>query len=1104
MESDIQLALRRMKNVRDREEFEQPNVDLSEKENSHPLLRDKTKTRLERLGILYGGGEVSSPIHKSEQNWEEDDDDATSGGDKSPYAERRARRLQALANTINSWEDDMRHISPKKEQEERIDRFGNKVGSKAVKHEAVQIPLKTQNGQQQIQGQTPKKVIWDKRIINSLEMQGFKRCESEEHLVYDYLSPNSKKCLSPTRRPPQNVNQPRSASPRKLVVIKPEEKSPSPQKTSPQKSSPQKISPQKNSPQKTSPQKNKIIEKKEVVSQSQYSLGQAVASHIRERSPQHSTVLELAAQYEADSPRSKKGANSVVDPALLSVAEKKRVFERNQGALPMPQQFPRKRDLSPPKRLPPKIVVSQEVRPEINSSPVTVKDSVKQAMIERFQELEALRHRWDRNKAISTEQNPSEDETTEEEASPQIPPPPPLPVDSYSLKEQSPPPKPMNSYSLKERSPRTPSPPQIKMGVSSPVGRRSPPCQLPRVLSVREKANPSRGQHYPEVKKIKVSPPKPGRLYPSISDIETESEVPETDLETIDEEYMDEDEQGGSSYSDSSNLETSHSSLSSFGKEIVRQASRTNLKRPSHSLEASSSSDNESKILKEMDDLLDEALGSPSPKRTRDSASYKQDTNSISETCSTTSFEFSDAENLQAKAMCSSESSSDANEPKTPLMYSVSLYRKQRQQLSTPIRKEIRREEVILDDEPQSCKLSPKSEEKLAQEKVKELTVEMQRQIETVSQASKALNLCLSTPGFMGSTAEVEAQKLLLVASARWTSLKQEIERLRIEKRLRSGDCELDLGDINIQSISVPLKSCIASRDQSSVHLVCLVRSGYVVLQTEVVALDKTSIRNGRISFQKILNLVNLYSDFTVSVEIYGFIAQHPAEFVSDYKHRTTPSKKDKNRSAAKKAKDKMIPIESPAGPNVVRSSAFQMWGFAVFSLRELNRTSFSLSKVPYTCPLEGNIEISMISSLQSQIEHTGFLTVFEDVGGFGAWKRRWCQLKGSCLAFWTYPEQFWDGKVAVDTIDLAAVSTVEAALAPRDVCARPHTILLESQLRGSNLQESLVVKRRGDMTVHRHLLAADTHEERLAWCKQINKVLHLLRTWKVNCATAV
>lgn len=68
----------------------------------------------------------------------------------------------------------------------------------------------------------------------------------------------------------------------------------------------------------------------------------------------------------------------------------------------MPQQFFKKRDLSPPKRLPlPKVLAAQEAKPEVSNSPATVKDSVKQAMIERFQELEALRHRWDRNKAAS-------------------------------------------------------------------------------------------------------------------------------------------------------------------------------------------------------------------------------------------------------------------------------------------------------------------------------------------------------------------------------------------------------------------------------------------------------------------------------------------------------------------------------------------------------------------------------------------------------------------------------------------------------------------------------------------------------------------------------
>ena len=48
------------------------------------------------------------------------------------------------------------------------------------------------------------------------------------------------------------------------------------------------------------------------------------------------------------------------------------------------------------------------------------------------------------------------------------------------------------------------------------------------------------------------------------------------------------------------------------------------------------------------------------------------------------------------------------------------------------------------------------------------------------------------------------------------------------------------------------------------------------------------------------------------------------------------------------------------------------------------------------------------------QVEHSGFLTVYEDVSGFGTWKRRWAQLKGSLLAFWTYPESCQEGKVRV------------------------------------------------------------------------------------------
>lgn len=42
---------------------------------------------------------------------------------------------------------------------------------------------------------------------------------------------------------------------------------------------------------------------------------------------------------------------------------------------------------------------------------------------------------------------------------------------------------------------------------------------------------------------------------------------------------------------------------------------------------------------------------------------------------------------------------------------------------------------------------------------------------------------------------------------------------------------------------------------------------------------------------------------------------------------------------------------------------------------------------------------------LAVSVEHRGFLTMFEDVSGFGAWHRRWCLLKGSSLNYWKYPD---------------------------------------------------------------------------------------------------
>lgn len=80
---------------------------------------------------------------------------------------------------------------------------------------------------------------------------------------------------------------------------------------------------------------------------------------------------------------------------------------------------------------------------------------------------------------------------------------------------------------------------------------------------------------------------------------------------------------------------------------------------------------------------------------------------------------------------------------------------------------------------------------------------------------------------------------------------------------------------------------------------------------------------------------------------------------------------------------------------------------------------------------------------LSVNIDYRGFLTMYEDVSGFGAWHRRWCRLKGHVINFWLYPDDE-KKKAPMGTIDLQTCNTQKVTTAPRDMCARLNTLLLE------------------------------------------------------------
>ena len=105
-----------------------------------------------------------------------------------------------------------------------------------------------------------------------------------------------------------------------------------------------------------------------------------------------------------------------------------------------------------------------------------------------------------------------------------------------------------------------------------------------------------------------------------------------------------------------------------------------------------------------------------------------------------------------------------------------------------------------------------------------------------------------------------------------------------------------------------------------------------------------------------------------------------------------------------------------------------------------------------------------------------------------------------------------------IGRIDLGSCVTSEVSIAPREICSRMHTFMLETSRAANKAdKDSLVVQTQGKelgrfdsneyfmeslfpghVTILRHLLSADSRTERLTWCDILNKALENLRAWDI------
>ncbi|XP_076622147.1 anillin-like isoform X2 [Colletes latitarsis] len=1093
------------------------NDEQLNKENGEIGLYN-VRSKLQRLGKLYSDDsshELSSPIHRTEERFNAEEETTEQKPSKKGA---RLDRLAALASTINNWEDDLSHPTLVKQVDSKAEKIKAKLNEQ-VKSASEPQPSTSgySKGNRNSKGISPRKdescftkqLKWDKNVLETLGKDA------------GSTSPSSKQL----QRAPEDTVTREERHGKTVKDCTKSVKTPTKNSSTPEKTS-------RNATPSTSNSR----------------LAPRFGYNGSPKSPAQSSpgsVLSKASLFE-----SKHAETKAKDPAQMSLSERMALFEKNKGEAPLLPKAPLTMSI-PPKKLQEKDKASStsgninnggKAKPDIPNNAVNAQrekfehglstqelenNILRNTHLERQRELDMLRSRFNRNKeraqvaagsCIRTSES-SEGKSNSPKNSP-VCPVKPTPAPDYSV---PPPPPPLPQ-------PHVSSVKIISSQSKNPSAKRQVVVSPPKTQLI---------QKVPDIKRIRVAPPKPGHLYPNLSEIETTTES-ETDTEytvestegetaTLDEKTDTETATEAEYYvqDDGTEIDSEEEECgvnTSLGRSILRAVNEQAFLTKKRSIDPDpDSTTSDISVLDEMDEYLDECLAlqeaqgngnieGPTPP--------KLNKGGKSPSTASTSFKYSQGSSYRSPVKKVSPPSPSMGETYiidgdsyVPLMHSVSFYRRQQSQTpKTPVRI-ISRTQEPSDTVPDVTQIDARNEATLVQEKLKRLLDEVCKQQTIIGQASQALNLCTSTVEFNDSREQVEGERLLLVATHRRQAALNEVQRLKIEGTLRPvtpGSPEVqESGSLTVSAITLPLRREYLRNigTNTCLHFVCLMRHLEEIVATPVVVAEPG---DSCLRFPSTLKLNDLYSDFKITIEIYSLQTQaeilpHEIKYHINNVNGCGNGNNNCNKKMVNKTPKKFLKqdsrlimpsVQSPAGPSAVRSPAFQLSGYVIFSLKEVHRQQFTLNKVPSQSPLEGRLQMHVSCELSVSVEYRGFLTMFEDVSGFGAWHRRWCLLKGSTLSYWKYPDDERK-KTPIGSLDLQNVSTTNVGLVSRDICARPNTFLLETTRTAEpGDTDSLVMIRNGNTTTIRHLLSADTKEDRLKWCSKLNKTLNLIHAW--------
>ncbi|XP_056339178.1 anillin isoform X1 [Oenanthe melanoleuca] len=445
------------------------------------------------------------------------------------------------------------------------------------------------------------------------------------------------------------------------------------------------------------------------------------------------------------------------------------------------------------------------------------------------------------------------------------------------------------------------------------------------------------------------------------------------------------------------------------------------------------------------------------------------------------------------------------------LPYSVDVYRSQRfKETDCPSIKQI-----IVCKEDVASKLERRrngpSDQVNIKKKMQELNNEINMQQTVINQASQALNCCFDEEHGKGSQEEAEAERLLLFATQKRTALLEELNKLKNEgphnKRNKAAPTSTEFvpsrGSVSISEVCLPLKAdfvctTVQKPEAGNYYYVIILRSGVENMVATPLASTANSLNGDALTFTTTFTMHDVSNDFEINIDVYSWV-QRKEVTSTDKKKKTNKSKviTPKRLLSSITSKSSLLTPASPAGLNAIRSTNFILVGSHKLSLASVGNTKFALDKVPFLSPLEGHIYLKLKCQVDSLVEEKGFLTMFEDVSGFGAWHRRWCVLSGNCISYWTYPDEE-KLKHPLGRINLANCTNHQIEPANREFCARPNTFeLITVRPQREDDRETLVSQCRDTLCVTKNWLSADTKEERNLWMQKLNQVLTDLHMWQ-------